>query len=201
MASMVDSKKEHILSAALESFADKGFSGTSMRAIAKAANVPLGLIYHYFENKEKLWVEVKLSGVQDYFKQDIFEFAPSDSLEEFIRYVVSNRFQFYANNPKVVRMILWQNLEVSGKPLSGFGKNQAKLKHWIRALDELKKKGKLRPDLDTELALFFIINSASAPYMSSPQPFGGDNKAQKEFQYQNMVIKTLHDGLSAENQR
>lgn len=50
--------KEKILMAALELFAKKGFSNTSISQIANLANVSKGLAYNYFENKQKLMEEV-----------------------------------------------------------------------------------------------------------------------------------------------
>ena len=43
-----------ILDAAMESFAEHGFDGTSIRKIAKRAGVATGLIFHYFGAKEGL---------------------------------------------------------------------------------------------------------------------------------------------------
>ncbi len=46
--------RERILSAALCLFSAHGFDGTSIKEIARVADVAPGLIYHYFENKEDL---------------------------------------------------------------------------------------------------------------------------------------------------
>jgi TetR/AcrR family transcriptional regulator len=49
--------RERILDVALKSFAERGFDGTSTRAIAAAAEVNQGLIPYYFGTKEALWKE------------------------------------------------------------------------------------------------------------------------------------------------
>jgi len=46
-----------ILDAARETFAAKGFEGTSLRAVARAAGVDAALVHHYFDGKESLFVE------------------------------------------------------------------------------------------------------------------------------------------------
>ena len=43
-----------ILTAAREAFAETGWAGTTMRAVARAADVDPALVYHYFGSKEGL---------------------------------------------------------------------------------------------------------------------------------------------------
>lgn len=47
-------KQIHIMQAAEQLFADKGFDGTSVRDIAESAGVNLAMISYYFGSKEKL---------------------------------------------------------------------------------------------------------------------------------------------------
>lgn len=45
-----------ILAAARESFAHKGFAGTTIRAVAAAAGVDAALVHHYFGSKDDLFI-------------------------------------------------------------------------------------------------------------------------------------------------
>src|SRR5689334_76568 len=47
-------RRESILQAALESFVERGFYGTSIPEIAERAKIAPGTIYHYFDSKEVL---------------------------------------------------------------------------------------------------------------------------------------------------
>lgn len=49
-----DDKREAILAAALELFAERGFHGTAVPEIAEAAGVGAGTIYRHFESKEAI---------------------------------------------------------------------------------------------------------------------------------------------------
>jgi len=49
--------REAILVAAREAFADRGFDGASIRAIAATAGVDPALVHHYFGAKEQLFLE------------------------------------------------------------------------------------------------------------------------------------------------
>ncbi len=55
-------KKEQIINAAIELFAEKGFEGTSIRDLASKADVNVAMINYYFGSKDKLFealVEMK----------------------------------------------------------------------------------------------------------------------------------------------
>lgn len=59
--------KENILQVALGLFGQKGYEGTSVREIARAASVNLAMINYYFGSKERLFeevVEYKASGMK-----------------------------------------------------------------------------------------------------------------------------------------
>lgn len=49
-------KKEKILRAAQEIFARCGYAGTTMKMVAEQAGVASGLVFHYFESKENLFM-------------------------------------------------------------------------------------------------------------------------------------------------
>lgn len=65
-----DSKALHggraaITRAALSSFFEVGYHGTSMRHIAQQAGTTIGSIYHHFESKQEILHEVMLSTLDD----------------------------------------------------------------------------------------------------------------------------------------
>lgn len=66
--------KENLIDTALELFSSKGYTGTTVKDIAKEAGVTDGLIYHYFSSKEELLhaVLVKHNFLDDV--QDILQF-------------------------------------------------------------------------------------------------------------------------------
>lgn len=49
--------QERILTAALVEFGDKGYEGASINAICTEAQIPKGLIYHNFKNKDDLYLQ------------------------------------------------------------------------------------------------------------------------------------------------
>ncbi|MGH3243139.1 MAG: TetR/AcrR family transcriptional regulator [Spirillospora sp.] len=49
--------RERILAEARDLFAEKGYDGTSLRAIARAAGVDPALVHHFYGNKEGVFIE------------------------------------------------------------------------------------------------------------------------------------------------
>lgn len=62
----VEQRRQQILDAAADCFQRRGFHGTSMAEISKAAGMSVGHIYHYYENKDaviKAMVQAKAAFV------------------------------------------------------------------------------------------------------------------------------------------
>src|SRR5215813_14039013 len=59
-----DERREEILRAALQIFARKGLSAARISDIAAAAGLSYGLVYHYFRDKEALFVELVRRAVE-----------------------------------------------------------------------------------------------------------------------------------------
>jgi AcrR family transcriptional regulator len=51
---VVEDRREQVIDAALRVFSQKGFTSTTNKDIAREAGITPGLIYYYFESKEKL---------------------------------------------------------------------------------------------------------------------------------------------------
>lgn len=79
------SAKERIRDAALSCFAVRGIAATTLRAIAEAAEVSIGLVQHHFRTKEALTAAVNqyvLQVVGDALEPTALPEAPSDGLDE-----------------------------------------------------------------------------------------------------------------------
>ena len=55
-------RREDLLAVALAEFNEKGFHGASTRSITSRAGISSGLLFHYFESKEALYVELVRRG-------------------------------------------------------------------------------------------------------------------------------------------
>lgn len=95
-----EQRRQIIIANALELFVKKGYSETKIGDIAKASNMSVGLMFHYFESKEQLYAELVKMGVEganapgdmnfqnplDYFK---------GFLDELFQYVLNRQWVLY----------------------------------------------------------------------------------------------------------
>jgi len=63
---ILNDKQIHILQMAEKLFAENGFDGTSIRDIAKEANVNIAMISYYFGSKEKLLEYLIINSLQNF---------------------------------------------------------------------------------------------------------------------------------------
>ncbi|MGV7209133.1 TetR family transcriptional regulator [Oxalobacteraceae bacterium A2-2] len=102
--------RERILQAAIAEFAGKGFSGARTDAIARNAQSNIRMIYHYFGNKEALYVEV-LEHVLDSLRSDELrldfeEGSPVDGMRAIFDFIHGH----FAAHPELMSLLSWENL-------------------------------------------------------------------------------------------
>lgn len=63
---IADDRKKEIIQTAMRLFTEQGYDKTSLRDIAKEAGIALGLCYHYFDSKQKLFEAAMNQYVEEY---------------------------------------------------------------------------------------------------------------------------------------
>ena len=91
--------RDAILAAATELFGRRGYTGTTMRDIAKAVGILPGSLYAHIRSKEAVLVEITEGGVDRFNaaidRIDAQQAAPADALREAIR----EHLRIVADNP------------------------------------------------------------------------------------------------------
>lgn len=149
------SKKEKILSIALELFANNGFHATSTKKIAINAGVSEGLIFRHFKNKEGL-----LEAILDYGHQKANElFNAIDegkSLQDQLRFLISIPFRIDESDfPfwKLMYALKWQTDQYDESISQPFKDKLSSL------LENLKYRD---PEVEAEIILMFFDGAATA---------------------------------------
>ncbi len=96
------SKKEAILKAAIDLFAERGFNATATSAIAKTADVAEGLIFHYFQNKNGILAHILIDMLGNYIESAKNEINRSRTGLEAIENYILFHFRFSKKRSKEV---------------------------------------------------------------------------------------------------
>jgi TetR/AcrR family transcriptional regulator, cholesterol catabolism regulator len=111
-ASASTDKRAQLIDAAIRSFSERGYRGTSMRDLARDVNLSKPAIYHYVESKEALLVEiyegVTAEGVE--FARQMLErdVKPLDA----IRGLLVERISYTCENRNLVRIFFEEETEI-----------------------------------------------------------------------------------------
>lgn len=99
-----------ILAAAIREFTAKGLAGARMEAIARAAQVAKGLVFHHFGSKEGLWAAA-LADIYHLLRAGQDE-AALDALGpvEGMRRLVTDTFRRFREHPEIVALMNEENL-------------------------------------------------------------------------------------------
>ncbi len=85
--------RERMLEAAEEVFAERGFDGANMRAIAATAGVNKNMLYYHFEDKQTLFEQVLNAILTPVFRKLSDAIGSAPDLEK----AIGNVYQIYAN--------------------------------------------------------------------------------------------------------
>ncbi|PYQ28416.1 MAG: TetR family transcriptional regulator [Acidobacteria bacterium] len=87
------SKRERILRAAIEVFAEHGYSNAKVSQIAKAAGVADGTIYLYFDGKEDLLITIFREYTRNYLRSLERQMANVNRAEERLRIAIRHHLE------------------------------------------------------------------------------------------------------------
>ena len=113
--------QEAILNAAEEVFAEHGFDGARIDAIAKASGYNSSLIFHYFGDKLNLYAEVIKHADREMTEFQVSMFAPlledetiasnPQAFRALLEGIVIALFDYLVAHPRLMRMLLWEQAE------------------------------------------------------------------------------------------
>ncbi len=152
-----EEKRQGIFKADVREFATRKFSEASLNQIVKAAKIPWGSFYQYFDGKEDLylyvieeiskykWDALKQVGVED-VDGDFF-----DTIKEKIMALI----QLGKYNPDYAQIAIFQEMDDSEfiRKLRGDS-----TKHWKQIIERDKKRGVIKPEIDADVMIDMFYN-------------------------------------------
>ena len=154
-------REKVIIDAALKVFSTKGYASTRMADIAREANMSYGLVYHYFENKEKLFDAI----MEDWwtgFYDELEMLKKSDmSTEEKLAEIICYLLKVYENKPNQISIFV---TEVSrGFVYHADSKGKDKFNKLFSLCQDIMSEGQqngfLRKDIQANYLTYLFLGS------------------------------------------
>jgi AcrR family transcriptional regulator len=167
-----------IKTAARKVFMQKGFAATRTRDIAEESGINLALLNYYFRSKEKLFNEIMMEKMQQFFGILLpIVNDPSTKLETKIELMVSNYIDMLSANPDLPLFVL-SEMKGQSEKIKKILPVQ-KITDKISFIKQLKEK---RPDINPIHFLMNILGMTVFPFVAKPafELIAATNKNQLE---------------------
>ena len=155
-----------ILESALRLFAQKGYAHTTTRSIAAEAGLSVGLMYHYFENKESL-LRAVFDFVMARIDEGITAVLQNSPPDEVLANLLHTIFDLLASEPEF--WALFYMLRTQPAIMAVLGNDFRQRTALLRTcfVDELAKVGWAEPELEAYY-LYSVVEGAIQQYLLDP---------------------------------
>ncbi len=166
--------KARILDAATNEFAQKGYDGARVSSVADRARCNINLVYHYFGNKEKLFVAVMEQAyaiIRLHHRDMELRGSPP---EEAMRGLIISTFRMFIEFPEAIGLLVSENIHRARhiKNSRLITSIYDPLLEFIQeTLDRGVAKGAFRSGVDAA-ELFISINAEGYFYLSNRHTLG-----------------------------
>lgn len=153
-------KRERIISAATTEFALKGFENANINNIAKKADVSVGSLYKYFENKQDMFLTIihySIATMEDMLNE-LLE-SDEDILLK-VEHIIRTIQQYSKQNVLIVKLYNVMTSENNPRFASQFAFEMESMTARIyrTAIERGKKAGDVREDIDSAFAAYLLDN-------------------------------------------
>lgn len=173
-----EKRRQEILSVGLDLFISKGYSATRTADIAKAVGMSEGLLFHYFETKEKLYLtllQIAVTGKDNIFK--LKDLPPIRFFEETAKTILD----YITKEPFAAKLFVLMNRAQQNAELSDtirdYSMRQKDIECSVKLIAQGQKEGSIREGNPIALATAFFMaiqgiaeNIARNPEMPTPNP-------------------------------
>jgi TetR/AcrR family transcriptional regulator len=160
-----ESRRERILRAAIDEFAEKGLAGARVDQIARRSRSNKQLIYYYFESKVGLY-RAALGALLEDFEQRVAErehLPPEPWLDQVLRMhrEVSDEpfWEFWR------RFFMWEALENAGTVIQREEERRLNYRVVIGWLEDAQRRGEIDASFDAEILTLMLQSMLILPYM------------------------------------
>jgi TetR/AcrR family transcriptional regulator len=157
-----DDRRERILEVAVDEFAQKGFAGARVDAIARRARANKQLVYYYFGGKLGLYTAVL---------GRMIEGAQEKIVAESQRSTLKGKLQTMAGrstDPNAVRwqrLLAWEALDGSAEEMIREDERRETWQRHVVNVKDAQASGEVDPDLEPDLLALALVSVIVSPYV------------------------------------
>jgi len=155
-----EEKRKRILDVATTEFADYGFENTSIQQIAKKAEISVGSVYKYFENKEELFSMVVKESLSSLEELLLLHSSSDEDVMVKAEKVLKELLKFSRKHPQLIKLYCaittGNNTEFSRMLAQRVESISAKV--YTEVIKTAQKNGDARSDIEPEFFAFLLDN-------------------------------------------
>ena len=155
-----EAKRKRILDAATDEFATYGFENTSIQQIAKRAEISVGSVYKYFENKEELFAMVVKENLSLLEELLLHHSSSDEDIMIKAESVLKELLKFSKKHPQLIKLYCaittGSNVEFSRMLAERIASISAKI--YTDVIKKAQQTGDVRSDVDPRVFAFLLDN-------------------------------------------
>ncbi|MEZ6142744.1 MAG: TetR/AcrR family transcriptional regulator [Zavarzinella sp.] len=190
-------RTEAILDVAAQLFAEQGFASTDLQLIADRCGVAKGTIYHYFPNKEELFLAAVDRGLEQLNAAIDSAIADCTDILEIYRRAIVTFLKYFEQHRDLVELFLQERALFKDRKMPAyFAMHEQKCGEWQAMHQELIAQGRgrhLPPDNDPSIFNDFLYGTIIANHVTGRQVSSEEQAAK--------VIDIFFHGILSESER
>ena len=155
-----EEKRKRVLDAATTEFAQYGFENTSIQQIAKKAEISVGSVYKYFENKEELFAMVVKENLALLEELLLHHSSSDEDIMVKAESVLKELLRFSRKHPERIKLYnaitTGNNVEFSRMLAERVESISAKI--YTEVIEKAQQSGDVRSDVDPRVFAFLLDN-------------------------------------------
>ena len=155
-----EEKRKRVLDAATTEFAQYGFENTSIQQIAKKAEISVGSVYKYFENKEELFAMVVKENLALLEELLLLHSSSDEDIMVKAESVLKELLRFSRKHPQLIKLYnaitTGNNVEFSRMLAERVESISAKI--YTEVIKKAQLSGDVRSDIDPRVFAFLLDN-------------------------------------------
>lgn len=162
-------RRDEVLAAAMKVFAEQGFAGATMRDIAAEIGILAGSLYHHFQSKDEILIEILRTYFHD-VERDLRETVERDrnaydTLEAMLvlscRYIIDRKLEATIARNELDYLARSKAAELEGYDELARAAGEAE-RIWLDVIRRGIRTGQIRDDVDPGLLFRTVIGSIYA---------------------------------------